>query len=906
MDNLTADKSDTDVHIASGYLVDADGDGVEDSRWVWAPIQQISGVSYVMAIRIVDNSSLINANVALSQVDTAGNYDSDTDLATTAAPRWWTPAELDLGAFMGRYGDATWWSTETVNLINFRTGQATAMPTSWGQRRGFWYDGPRYYGDYQNSTVSLSVADELELRYRNGLNNLETKTMIEDDASVLLYNSLRQSRASQGLETHYTHYSAWPPSAPSGSHDWAAMLDFFDNNPRGLMTVRSGAAALALPVATSGNASSDRAKVNINGDDDVITVGDRNMIANEILDVVTDAGGPFPLPVSVSTTQEFASQFAVNIVDFADPDNRLTMIDPDGTPDTGDERYGFEALPVITEGYIQAKYDVTTVGGSAPNWNVTWTLQGNVGYAIEIRNPFAKKILLWNVNLWVNGQDWGTLNVLTGQAEMDAGEVIVLYRDSNGNLSGLDSMISLFNGTVTSVPMTQNWPTTAGPTVDIGDVNDQIDVELRAQDDSGAPLTWAYVKIAVEAPPDVYTAAMTDNDDPTGSQDYYQQVSLGNGNGLNMLTVRPSEITINDTARKKPAIDSLSRSTSLSALGLANKIDPARPTAPADESNALTTQQIVISDREQVQIGASQFGRIVHIGQLAQVPVIGPSPVQTIADSWNDADDVSDVMLRFDAAAPLVENDADNDLAVPHAVAILERFTTVSPAMDGLDNDGDTLIDIDGATPDADEMLVPGTININTVSGDLGSLTRSGGSHLLQWALPIPDDITRDDTIRAIIRYREKLSPFNLTSRGPGIAVANYRNRRGIARISELFNVNDATDSINALDMVGAMAMPGDDRLLNNTLIDFETPDSMTGDGIADDREEKMMIAPWLMQVLSTRSDIFTAYVLIQGYPAEDFTLGAVEAARFLAVFDRSGVSSNSDSVRVLGVYRLE
>src|SRR5690606_17693754 len=46
------------------YGVDADDDGVLDSLWTWATIPQISGVSYVMAVRIVDNSALLNLNSA--------------------------------------------------------------------------------------------------------------------------------------------------------------------------------------------------------------------------------------------------------------------------------------------------------------------------------------------------------------------------------------------------------------------------------------------------------------------------------------------------------------------------------------------------------------------------------------------------------------------------------------------------------------------------------------------------------------------------------------------------------------------------------------------------------------------------------------------------------------------------
>lgn len=61
-----------------------------------------------------------------------------------------------------------------------------------------------------------------------------------------------------------------------------------------------------------------------------------------------------------------------------------------------------------------------------------------------------------------------------------------------------------------------------------------------------------------------------------------------------------------------------------------------------------------------------------------------------------------------------------------------------------------------------------------------------------------------------------------------------------------------------------------------------------------------------LSQILTTRSDLYAAWVLVEGYRAGAWDEGPVESARFIAIFDRSEVRTADDQVRVLGVFRVE
>ena len=63
----------------------------------------------------------------------------------------------------------------------------------------------------------------------------------------------------------------------------------------------------------------------------------------------------------------------------------------------------------------------------------------------------------------------------------------------------------------------------------------------------------------------------------------------------------------------------------------------------------------------------------------------------------------------------------------------------------------------------------------------------------------------------------------------------------------------------------------------------------------------------FLSQAFTTRSDVFTAYIVVRGYPADDFRKGPVEERRFYAILDRSGIHVDDEAqaggdVRVLAV----
>jgi hypothetical protein len=265
---------------------------------------------------------------------------------------------------------------------------------------------------------------------------------------------------------------------------------------------------------------------------------------------------------------------------------------------------------------------------------------------------------------------------------------------------------------------------------------------------------------------------------------------------------------------------------------------------------------------------------IANIAELLQIVVAGPSSGRTLSDILGDAgwilptEHLDKLMLPIDTSYVA----GDNNAAIPHALALLDRLTIHSPNTDLLDNDGDGVVD------NSEELLVPGTININTAP-----------THLLEKILPIPSTTSRASIVNAIKAYRDDGS-YRKT---------NWRNTPGFANTSELYQA-----------LIGGSATVldggGDTWDINGTYVDFENKDQGTPDGIIDDREEKLMFARHLQGVTSARSDVYTAYILIRGYNTEHFEQGVVETKRLIAVIDRSNIADGSSNPKVIAVYEYD
>src|SRR4051812_33845225 len=95
-------------------MVDADGDGVPDARWTWAAAGAVGNKLYISAVRIIDNSSLINLSTATAVMSGSATAGGD--------PLCNAPSDLDVSRLLSRWDgpDPSGWSALTAGLFAYR------------------------------------------------------------------------------------------------------------------------------------------------------------------------------------------------------------------------------------------------------------------------------------------------------------------------------------------------------------------------------------------------------------------------------------------------------------------------------------------------------------------------------------------------------------------------------------------------------------------------------------------------------------------------------------------------------------------------------------------------------------------------------------------------------------------
>jgi len=766
-------------------------------------------------------------------------------------------------------------------MLRYRLGLDSAsdpaLPTPWDvsgasadSRYFFWRFGPRLYGNFNDGSggttnyVPLSLTEEMKLRRANGLNSPEQiGTALDDLMQAFVRDNLDGEANYREVDLTNAGASSSPPTT--------SIRDYFEFESRHQMTTTSRAAILT-PLLTG-----DSGRV-LQTDLNTATLQD---IATAAATVYSGASA-FPNPV-FNNALDFADQFAVNVRDYADADNRLSELNG---------RYGMEALPFVTETYVQYDYQISSATEVLPatnpkSWEVTWQKQGH-GFVIEIRNPFRKSISLDNV--WI---EIGTSSVkLTGPPpaglgldpldELGPDEYLIIYLDT-GTGSPQEAVAASQMVSTPNAAYAVTWNTGV---LDAATGNTTL--RLYAADATGAQLTFPYQEVTFNNPehpdtidqlnPDTYSSPS----DPTNEWGYKHESTIGNGVRIHAALVDPATFNrafnYDDTKEYPEDWDG-----SLDALGEQDKGTKGAASISTVDAN---TQQLIF--RDEPLAGTTPEAGFWHVGELAHVAIIGPSSSETFARAWglSGATTVEDLMLDFSSSAEILDS-TSNALNVPRAVALINRFTTLSPFSDSADSDGD------GSDSNTEEVVVEGRLNLNTAS-----------KSLLLRALPIvANDNLKSTIVDAIESYR-------IAAAGTRSGV---RSEPGIASIGELMLIDDITGALTTGSLSSSYS--GDTRETpagTGVRVDFTTPDDTTGDGIADDREEEAMIMSWLSSVATVRSDVFAVYVTVRGYRDEDGDGDVfnetddrpVEAIRFVAILDRSGIEDGDDKVKVLAVMR--
>lgn len=887
-----------------GLFADADRDNIADSRWTWAPLPYEGGQAAVMAVRIVDNSALLNVN-ALA-------YDR---FNAPDAPRWLWPGELDLHTGIEGIVNRSTGGSLTANPILTNaapTGRFLDNTLDFAARLDNWLyttnnnragwneigskieqdgtvDGVESPTDPTNTYSSYGARqEEIEFRYRNGLNN---------DAIITSFESLDSAPGglfrSDQTETVYSDSTYGGPSGTNGD-----MEPYFLNEPRKWFTTVSGSAAFG--------------QENLN-----------NATTQELSDTL-DTG---PLTSLLFTyggwtdNVEYTNQLACILTDFRDEDSELTELNG---------MYGMEYLPFVSEVYLQSRYDNTALVDSAVSASgddeVTWTIANTIAstgpgrspttdafaVAIEIVNPWPWTIEIPDVEVRVlddggNTRSWGTLETLIndpGKTTMEANEVIIFTRDDNAGADNTQIAAIAANEALGSTPPVFHYdvPATAADEWPVG--NGAAGVVLAAQTSVGTRIGYQeyLVEEIAEEYREHYTAGAGVTVPPAG---YAQITAQGTGDGLSVLTVRDVDVdrTEYEPNNSIPGGDRRVQHTAPQPVaGTAEFSVLVKGATSPDRGDTLDDRiddyfavgAAVDAGDEPWVIGNA--GRFYRTGDLLRAVMIGPReigglavPVAEVwerfrankeADTGNPRHAIRDAMLSFNDTAVVGTGDDQN---IPHAAYYLALFNTIDV------NDGDG-------------GLIDGRPNINTMP-----------ARLLADILPTLDPTYADTIAAQIVAAREfpndAAFPGGVgVGRDPGVA-----GLQGIAYPGQLGYLPSVYD--------GSATPAGE-------LIDFnEYEPNIThafnpapgaaalADSHSVDTEEQTMMLNYLNQVVSTRSDVFTAYVRVRLYPANDFSAngdndgdGVFDPTNeyfLVAVFDRSSVTGQG-LPRILSVKRYD
>ncbi len=919
--------SDSSLQLAYSQLYDCDGDGVGDSRWTWAPLWKIGSVKYVMAVRIVDNSSMANLNAA-----TGMTLDGDNDFvgasSNTKLIRGYYPTGVDLTRLMKRTlltGGNVWTTASTggrAQLIDFLDDDrgfspTPTLPLEAVTREDQWEDRVRLYGEVEDR---ITLADEFELRYRNGLNNADQNRDFEETLSTLVreaetdettYEDVSYTglSVSDAADKRVAYFVGVDPSQSAGSKDGTPIVASRTFPAiRHMVTAISGAAVYAANHADMHSGAHTLRYDLVHQDDTDEAVRVTNM-ADRLRKIflVTNTSGTTNAYLglqydssSVDTLDGpelrlIADEFALAINDYSDADSTPTEHDVDTDFDgTEDEKaYGMETLPFLREAYIQARYkgtDTIPLDGNVDTWTLDEpspnpTSVKATAMAVEIGNPFDRSISF--------GGSSGSVPSTQPRVR------VAVYQGAPGTLK---SSYELPN-TITLAPRTLHLfysnpsdqtssESTSGNAIqtDLGlpagatDMGDgtlffdvdgsQVTVALEVAVDS-TPTWVAYDRITTTGFDFVASPAVVGTISASPVPYHHGQISIARAcerSGVAGIYYISNENSGTATPRlQERSVNTAGYSTTADNL----------------DSDAKGVDGLAELENFQIPMADSDFRSVAELGWVHMFGFTndtnGDFPQRF------DALNASRRTLDFSSTATI-----PTSTGIPHAAMVMDQFTTLNPRYDGVDNDNDDLDNDDTTSDDNEaEQLVPGTINVNTMP-----------RHLLALVSPLPEAISNpgtnppniEDLMTAVVNYR------NVEA---GSRPAGFRTNPGIESIGELMWVG-TTGTTNDMQLYGDAT---DDMGLDINL--YPRPEDVasataTSYSAAGSAEEAMSRFQFLSQVLTTRSDIFTAYVVIKGYDTsnnQNFLEPPVEFARFFAIFDRSEMVAGTDQPKLLGVY---
>jgi len=256
------------------------------------------------------------------------------------------------------------------------------------------------------------------------------------------------------------------------------------------------------------------------------------------------------------------------------------------------------------------------------------------------------------------------------------------------------------------------------------------------------------------------------------------------------------------------------------------------------------------------------------------------------SDYWG----LMDFLTCFDPSNDGVDNDG-----IP--------YTSDNPTDDDFDQDkdgndapgatGPAAVDPDENLPQHYEQSIAGRININTAPWFV--------IKQLPWINLQNDASTDSDALaQAIVAFRDKLdlssdggpNYYGLTGRESATGITGINEDPGFTSINQLLQViNKNLGATGPDDFDIRKYLDGMDNLPAP-----DSPDFNGADGYTDDLEERDILFHRISNLVTVRSDVFTAYILVR--------IGTDgPQRRMIAIFDRSNVYTTTDKPQLLALH---
>ncbi len=818
--------SDTDIaladleRIAPGRTiplgVDADLDGIMDSRWQWVPVpvRDFAGRKYVMAVRIVDLNSMLNVNTATPAM-------SDGISQDLGARRGYAPTGADLSRFFKLVdynndnrlinnttfpGDGV---REAQKLLDRRSLQQTStpllaspppLPLSAFQNKTLWENQASIYGNLDRNYLSDS---EMDLRRFGGINDFSIESPLEFAMPKLLrqgpeFKQFRGTEASYvdlvdpaGTLSKNARISRWfLGTNPSNTNDpdtnRVPVKDRKFPAIRHWLTTASGVGAY---VTKYGATNIDPLKFDVKQQFANTTKLRERLQQAFRLPNPTAPNSNWYLGIADPRAQaDLIDEYVVAIQDYSDANN---------IPTARNGFYGMERLPFLREVYVQALYaDVLGDTSDRAPWDAGYdsSMPGTnyVGLqydpvavggdtramVIELGNPFSHRI---------NGTN--TLDPVSNQVEQNGldGRIRIVVRQG-----GTTTTWMFGDPAVTPIPdINARDSASAGDTLLIFSPPVDKIAETGGTHDGSDLLGDVGVVSGVqrlELPPGTLTVNFTPNG---GTITVELDVLTSDGTWVTydrLETDPATDLPINDNhpPTSAPANNQFAQASfARNSQNINFVVDDGVPAGDSQtnlpSSGSYSTGTDRLGNDSKGSASISPYGGIYSnffnrlqlpianqpmrsTAELAWVHMFGFTSSQTFSERMSASGPVglpaNEHFLLIDPRDPgfKVLPSPPIGAGISHAAILMNLFTTVSPRNDGWDNDnndGDDIIDRETSpvnTPD--EKSIDNTTE-QFIPGTIN--VNTAPLHILTLGAPLAESI--DDTeqlMRTIISYRDQ------------------------------------------------------------------------------------------------------------------------------------------------------